>query len=142
MHANKMKMKINKLMYSLMLLGLSFVMTNHAMAQSPDSPSPEMNTRIDSMDRVHDAEDRKQKSDDAIKTQDKKDAENLSELKSQKADTRVKANEAQKVEREASDAAKESKNAYKSEKKAQKARNKADKQAKKAAKARSISDNN
>lgn len=68
-------------------------------------------------------------------------AKNLSELKSQKVATKAKAEEAQRVERNANDAARESNTAYRSERKAQKARNKADKQAKKAARARVKSDN-
>ena len=135
------KMKIKKLMYFLMLFGMSFLMTTHSMAQSSESSNPEANARIDSLGRVYDAQLRKEK-DEAIKNQDKKDAVNLSDLKSQKKETKAKANEAQKVERDANDAARESNNAYKAEKKAQKARNKADKQAKKAAKARDISDDN
>jgi hypothetical protein len=135
-------MKINKRIYSLMLLGLCFLTANHAMAQGPESSKQELNVRMDSLVRGYDAQERKKKSDEAIKTQDKTDAETLSELKSQKKDTKVKANEAQKVERNANDAARESHNAYKSEKKAQKARNKADKQSKKAEKARDVSDDN
>jgi hypothetical protein len=67
------------------------------------------------------------------------DADNLSELKSERNDTKAKAKEAQRVERNASDAAREARIAYQTERKAQKARQKADRQAKKAARAKIVS---
>jgi hypothetical protein len=79
---------------------------------------------------------------DSLKTQQRKDSDNLSELKADRAETRKKLKEAQRVERDANGAARESKLAYKAERNAQKARIKANKQAKKAAKARSVSDDN
>ena len=78
----------------------------------------------------------------AVEDQDRKNAENLSDLKSEKMETRATAKEAQRVEDEANDAARESKIAYRQEKKAQKARQQADKQSKKAAQARTKSDKN
>lgn len=71
-----------------------------------------------------------------------KDREVLHDLKSEKTETKVNAQEARRVERDATTAARESKNAYRSEKKAQKARKQADRQGKKAVKARATSDNN
>lgn len=95
-----------------------------AMAQSPTTVDQQRKTRADSLVKVE------------------QDSENLSQLESNKNTTEAKAKEAQRVERDASDAAHESKIAYRKEKQAQKARNKADKQARKAAKARNKSNNN
>jgi hypothetical protein len=78
--------------------------------------------------------------DSLLEVGERKDADNLSDLKSDRADTRAKAKEAQRVERNVNDAAREANAAYRDEQKAQKARKKADRQAKKAAKARMRSD--
>lgn len=74
--------------------------------------------------------------------QEVKDRESISDLKQERAETKLKAKEARRIEREANDAATESRDAYRSEKKAQKARKSADAQAKKASKARDKSDEN
>lgn len=74
--------------------------------------------------------------------QKEEDAETLSDLKGEKRATKAKAKDAQRVEREASDASAQSRKAYRNEKKAQRDRKKADAQAKKAAKAREKSDEN
>lgn len=81
----------------------------------------------------------KERADSLIRVEQR--SERLSDLKSEQKQTKIKAEEAQRVERNASDAARESKDAYRAEQKAQKSRNKADKQAKKAAKARAKADN-
>lgn len=68
-------------------------------------------------------------------------SDNLSDLKSDRDKTKARADEAQRVEKNANSAAKESRLAYRAEQKAQKLRIKADKQARKAAKARAKSGN-
>jgi hypothetical protein len=129
-------MKMKKIIYALLLSGLcSLTVATGVFAQSSAELTQAENYRIDSLKRLYDA--------DELRTQQvKEDDQHLSNLKSEKSDTKEKAREARRVERDASDAARESRTAYRSEKKAQKARKQADKQAKKASKARRISNAN
>lgn len=106
-----------------------------ASAQDTTARSREDNARIDSLAKAYNQQ-------EAVKDKDRKNSENLSDLKSEKRETKAKAKEAQRVESEANDAARESKIAYRQEKKAQRAREQADRQAKKAAKARIKSNKN
>lgn len=115
-------MKIDQLKYAL-VLPLIFACAG-VMAQDSTLPALQRKARADSMLRV-----------------EQRRSNDLSDLKSEKNSTKAKAEEAQRVERNASTAARESKIAYRSEQRAQKARNKADKQAKKAERARIKSNN-
>lgn len=121
-------------MSALFLLVMCFSISHRATAQDSKEGYND-NARIDSLAQAADQK-------ETAKEDQRKNSENLSDLKSEKKDTRAKAKEAQRVEREANDAARESKMAYRKEKKAQRAREQADRQAKKAAKARTISDEN
>lgn len=127
-----MKKKI--VMYVLVLPAMFLFIGHCAIAQDPTAGSQD-NARIDSMATTYNKQ-------QAVEDQDRKNADNLSDLKSEKRETKAKAKEAQRVEGEANDAARESKIAYRQEKKAQKAREQADKQSKKAARARTKSDKN
>ena len=128
-----MKKKI--LMYAL-LLPVMFLFIGHcATAQDSMARSYNEKARIDSLARAYNQQ-------EAVKDQDKRDSNNLSDLKSKKRETKARAKEAQRVEGDANDAARESKIAYRQEKKAQRAREQADKQSKKAATARNKSDKN
>ena len=115
-------MKMNQLKYAL-LLTLIYASIN-VFGQDATTLDPQRNAHADSLARIEQTR-----------------SKNLSELKSQKVATKAKAEEAQRVERNANDAARQSNTAYRSERKAQKIRNKADKQAKKAERARVTSDN-
>lgn len=84
---------------------------------------------------------KKESVDSLLRVKEKQNSDNLSDLKSDRDNTKAKAKEAKRVERNANDAARESDIAYRSELRAQKARKKANKQAKKAARARVQSDN-
>jgi hypothetical protein len=130
---NEMKKKI--LMYVLPLPLIFFSISHCVTAQDSTTRSYEDNARIDSLANAYNQQ-------EAVNVQDRKNAENLSGLKSDKRETKAKAREAQRAEGEANDAARESKIAYRQEKKAQKAREQADKQSKKAAHARTRSDKN
>ena len=130
-HENKLKNK--NIIFTLLLSASCSIMASQAVAQSPTEMTQAESDRNDSLKVSHDAE---------VRSQAKQDKENLSDLKSERSDTRTKAREARRIEGEANDAARESRTAYRSEKKAQKARLQADKQSKKAAKARSISNDN
>lgn len=128
-----MKKKI--VMYAF-LLPVVFLFIGHcAIAQDPTARSHEDNERIDSLVTAYNQQ-------KATEDQDRKNSENLSDLKSEKSETKAKAREAQRVEGEANDAARESKIAYRQERKAQKAREQADKQSKKATRAKTKSDKN
>ena len=129
-------------MYALLLSGSGALITNHAIAQDPAGLTYEENARVDSVGNANEAAELKEQNAEAIKYQNERNAESLSDLKSKKKDTRTKAKEARRVEQEASDAARDSRLAYRSEKNAQKGRKQADKQAKEAAKSRGVSDRN
>lgn len=128
-------------MYALLLPASCVIMSN-VTAQDSLALTYEDSVRIDSLVNAYHTQERKTGNDQATKDQQRKNSENLSDLKESKDETRAKAREAQRVEREANAAAREARIAYRTEKKAQHARKQADKQARKAAKARTISDEN
>jgi hypothetical protein len=128
-------MKMKTMIYPLLLTAMSLSMGHLAAAQDSTARTHEENVRIDSLAKVYNKS-------EADKVERRKDSEQLSDLKSDKNETKAGAKEAKRVENDANDAARESKLAYRQEKKAQKARERADKQAKKAAKAKTKSDNN
>lgn len=78
----------------------------------------------------------------AERVQNTKDQNRMADFKQDRRQTKAKAKDAQRIERDANAAARESRNALRSERKAQKLRNAANRQAKKASKARDKSDNN
>ena len=123
-------MKLKALISTFALGGLSFFAL-HAVAQE----QPVSNTEYQDQDSARNANERQAE-------QVVQDAESMKDLKQERAETRTKAKEARRVERDANDAAMESRNAYRTEKKAQRTRKNADAQAKKARKARDKSDEN
>lgn len=129
-----------------MLFGLCVFMTNHAIAQDSTALSSELSSertaRADSLLSAYDDAALKKQDAEAVRRENETNMENLSDLKSKRADTRAQAKEARRIERDANNAARESRAAYRSEKNAQKARKQADKQAIDAAKSRSVSDRN
>jgi hypothetical protein len=131
-HASKNDMKKKIVMYALLLPAMFLFIGHCAIAQDSTARS---NERIDSLANAYDQQ-------ETAKADQRKNTETLSDLKSEKKETKAKAKEAQRVENEANDAARESKIAYRQEKKAQRAREQADRQAKKAARARVKSDKN
>jgi len=128
-------MEKKRLVLSLLLPAMFMLVSYHVQAQDAGTRSQEENSRLDSLADAY-----KQK--DMAEDERRQDTDVISNLKSEKRETKAKAREAQRVEEEASDAARESKSAYRKEKKAQKSREQADKQSKKAAKARAVSDQN
>lgn len=128
-------MKRNVLLYALILPVVFFSSSHTVTAQDSTAEGKQYNAQIDSVAKVY----RQQES---TKDEQRMNSENLSDLKSEKKETRARAREAHRVENDAQVAARESKIAYRQEKKAQRAREQADKQAKKASKARTKSDNN
>jgi hypothetical protein len=77
-----------------------------------------------------------------MQAQNTKDKTRMADAKFDRKQTKAKAKEAQRIERDANDAAKESKYAVRSERRAQKSRRQADKQSEKATKARNKSNSN
>ena len=132
----KIYMKSNNvLLYALILSVVFFSSSHQVTAQDSTAAGNQYNAQIDSVAKVY----RQQES---AKDEQRKNSENLSDLKSDKKETRAKAREAQRIENDANAAARESRVAYRQEKRAQRVREQADKQAKKASKARIKSDNN
>lgn len=117
-----------KLIICVLALGSIFLFSSGASAQDTAGMTKAEIRRMDSLALAK-----------SVKAQDQK---TITDLKSEKNDSKVKAKEASRVKNEADDAARSSKQAYKAERKAQKARNQADAQAKKAAKSREKSDRN
>ena len=115
------------------VMGGALFISNNAVGQ--DQPMSEMT--YESNDSLQTSAER-----EFIKVQKENDADNLSDLKVKRENTKIKAREARRVERDANDAAVESRNAYRTEKKAQRSRKKADAQAKKALRARDKSNKN
>ena len=134
-NASENNMNKKRLMYALLLPVMFFSIGQRAVAQDSSAKRYEDNERMDSLARASGQQ-------EAAKDEQRKNSQNLSDLKSDKKETKAKAKNAQRVEEEANDAARESKMAYKKEKKAQKAREQADKQTKKAKKAKTKSDEN
>ena len=131
----KIKMKNKVLMYVLLLSAMFLLVSLRTEAQDSTARSHEENALIDCLAEAYNQQ-------ESAKVERRKNSENLSDLKSEKKETKAKAKEAQRVENEANDAARESKIAYRQERKAQRAREQANKQAKKAANARTKSNKN
>lgn len=127
-------MKKKELMYGLLLSATIFLSGHSVAAQDSTAMAAEYDARVDSLVSSYERQE--------TADEERKNSDNLSDLKAEKRDAKAKAKEAQTVENEANDAARESKMAYRKEKKAQRAREQADRQTKKAAKARAISDQN
>ena len=119
---------------SFLTLTAASLFTFQAFAQSESSMSKREYDRMDSSQAAYKR--------DQVQTQKTKDAEVISDMKSERRDTKAKAKESSRIDNEAQDAAKQSKKSLRSEKKAQKQRKQADKQAEKAEAARDKSDLN
>ena len=78
----------------------------------------------------------------AEQEQNTKDRNRIADAKLERKQTKAKAEDAQRIEKDANDAARESRYALRAERRAQKSRKQADKQAEKAAEARVKSNNN
>jgi len=128
-------MKKKFAMFALILPVTFFSISHRVTAQDSTASNYENNAQVDSLTQARNQE-------EAVKVEERRKAENLSDLKLEKKETRGKAKEAQRVERDASDAASASRMAYRKEKRAQRTREQADKQVKQAEKARKISDRN
>ena len=126
-------MKYKKLL-SFLIVAAGSLATFELFAQSDTTMSKVEYDRMDSLEAVY-------KRDEA-QTQKAKEADAISDAKSEQVETQAKAKEAERIDDEAQDAAKQSKAALKTEKKAQKLRKNADKQADKAKAAREKSDLN
>lgn len=116
-------------MYALVLSVMFLSISHFAAAQDGGD------ARIDSLAKVYVKQ-------ETAKDEQRKNSDNLSDLKSDRKETRAKAKQAKRVAADADGAARESKMAYRKERKAQKARKQADKQTKKAADARTKSERN
>jgi hypothetical protein len=116
-----------------MAIGAAFVFTSHASAQSTGDMTQAERDQKDSLETVTLME---------AQTQNTKDKNRMAEAKLDRKQTKAKAQNAQRIERDANDAARESRYAVRAERKAQKSRKQATKQAKKAADARNKSNNN
>ena len=123
-----------KTILSFLIVTAASLVTFELFAQPESSMSKVEHERKDSLESIHKR--------DQVQTQKAKDAEAMRDVKSEQAETKAKAKEADRIQDEAQDAAKQSKNALKTEKKAQKLRKQADKQADKAEAARDKSDLN
>ena len=127
-------MKKKGLMYGLLLSGTIFLSGHSVAAQDSTAMAAEYDARVDSLVSSYERQEAADKQ--------RKNSDNLSNLKAEKREAKANAKEAQRVEDEANDAARQSKMAYRKEKNAQRAREQADRQTKKAAKAKTISDQN
>jgi len=124
-----------KIVVGTLALCAVLLMTTRASAQEePSKMTMSEFRRLDSLALV--------RSNELLQVQVNTDARNMSDLKNMQSDSKVKAQDADRVKKEADDAAKQSRSAYKAERKAQKARKQADAQAAKALKSREKSDKN
>lgn len=97
-------------MFALILPVTFFSISHPVTAQDSTASNYENNALVDSLTQARNQE-------EAVKVEERRKAENLSDLKLEKKETRGKAKEAQRVERDASDAASASRMAYRKEKK-------------------------
>jgi len=125
-------MKNFTVLFSLLLTGLVLSGQLHAQEQTEMTRA-----EFDRMDSLSVEYENSRREDQKIE-----DRETVSDLKEERAKTKLAAKEAKRIEREANDAARTSKDAYKAEKKAQKLRKSADMKAKKAERARQKSSEN
>lgn len=123
----------NNLVYSAVATVMVCLSINFSLHAQDSTGLDGRQYQADSLSRVTQQQEAKEK---------RANAESVSDLKDQRNATRENAKEARRVEKDASDAARQSKNAYRQERRAQKARIQADKQAKKAERARRKSDKN
>ena len=106
---------------------------SHALAQASDDVTQAERQKKDSMETVTLREEQ---------TQNTKDRNRMADAKLDRKQTQAKAENAQRIEKDANDAARESRYAVRAERRAQKSRKQANKQAEKAAEAREKSNNN
>lgn len=116
-----------------MAVGAASLFTSNALAQySGDMTQTERDTK-DSVETVTLRE---------AQAQSTKDKNRMEEAKLDRKQTKAKAENAQRIEKDANDAARQSRNAVRAERRAQKARKQATRQAEKAADARDKSNSN
>lgn len=116
-----------------MTIGAASLFTTHAIAQSNGDMTQTGRDKKDSMETVALRE---------VQTQSAKDKNRMAEAKLGTNKLKAKAENAQRIEKDANDAAHESRNAVRAERSAQKSHKQANKQAEKAAGARTRSNNN
>jgi hypothetical protein len=125
-------MKYKTLILTFTVIATSFI-TGNVQGQNPHDTTKTKIERKDSIDTAAKIE---------AKVQETKDENAIARAKADRKETKAKAKNASRIERDADNAAKESKYALRSERKAQKSRKQANDQAEKASKAREKSDNN
>lgn len=116
-----------------MAVGAASLFTSHAYAQSSGDMTQIERDKKDSLETVTLIEEQ---------TQITKDENRMADAKRDRKRTKAKAENAQRIEKDANNAARESRYALRAERRAQKSRKQADKQAEKAAEARKKSNNN
>lgn len=116
-----------------MAVGVASVFTSHAFAQSSGDTTQSEYEKEDSVETVTRKE---------AQTQNAKDQNRMEDAKFDRKQTKAKAENAQRIEKDAKDAARESRFALRAERRAQKSRKEANRQAEKAAEAREKSNNN
>jgi hypothetical protein len=116
-----------------MAVGAASLFTTHAFAQSSGDTTQAERDKKDSVETVALKE---------AQTQSTNDKNRMAEAKLDRKQTKAKAEDAQRIEKDANDAARQSRYAVRAERKAQKSRKQATKQAQKAAQAREKSNNN
>ena len=103
-------MKKKRVIYALLLPVIFFSISYSVFAQDLTAMSYDYSARVDSLANAY-------KQQETANEQERKDSENLSDLKSENRETKAKAKGAQRVEGVANDAARESKMRYSKEKK-------------------------
>lgn len=116
-----------------LMLAVTSMFAGHVFAQTNDSVTQADRNRKDSVEAAVYRE---------AQVQSRKDENRMADAKHDRKQTKAKAKNAQRIEREANDAARQSKSALRAERKAQKSRKLADKLAKRASDARDKSDKN
>lgn len=116
-----------------MAVGTASLFTSHAFGQTSDGMTQTERNKKDSVETITLMEEQ---------TQSTKDRNRMADAKLDRKESQAKADNAQRIEKDANDAARESRYAVRAERKAQKSRKQADKQAEKAAQAREKSNKN
>ena len=116
-----------------MAVGAASLFASNAIAQTWDGMTQNERDKKDSVETIALREEQ---------TQVTKDKNRMADAKLDRKQTQAKAENAQRIEKDANAAARESRYAVRAERKAQRSRKQADKQAHKAAQAREKSNNN
>ena len=132
LHLAALKMKYTTMIITMAVVAAS-MFTSHSFAQSSGDTTQIRRDKKDSAEMVTLREEQAQST---------KDRNRMADAKLDRKQTKAKAEDAQRIEKDANDAARESRYALRAERRAQKSRKQADKQADKAAEARVKSNNN